>query len=154
MSNHATGEFFLPSLTRGLRHELWRADHPRVFLAESNSQVRLDVAGRLRRDGCLVRELPEGRELLAAVSLELARARRGGRLIDLIISEATLPGMSGLEVLAAVRRCNWPVPFILLATPGVPGLRRQARRLGASATFEKPFELDDLMTAIALLVSQ
>jgi two-component system, response regulator, stage 0 sporulation protein F len=154
MSNHGSGQFHLPSLTHGLHHEPWRADHPRVLLADSSIQVRAAVAGRLRRDGCLVRELPEGRELLAAVSLELARARRGGRPIDLIIAEASLPGMSGLDVLAAVRRSNWPVPFILLAMPGVTGLRRQARRLGASATFEKPFELDDLMTAIALLVAQ
>lgn len=154
MTNQLPGRTFLPSLTSGLQHELRRADHPRMLLAESDLRLRLLIAGRLRRDGCLVRELPDGRELLAAVTLELARAVRGGRTVDLIIAAVRLPGMSGLEILSAVRRTRWPVPFILLAAPDTTGLRREARRLGASATFETPFDLDDLMTAIALLVSQ
>jgi two-component system response regulator (stage 0 sporulation protein F) len=153
MANQHPGGGFLPSLTLGLRHELWRADHPRVLLADSDLQLRRLVAGRLRRDGYLVRELPDGSELMTAVGLELARVARGGQPIDLIVAGVRLPGASGLEVLTAVRRSRWPVPFILIAAPGTPGLRHQARRLGASATFEKPFELDDLLTAIALLVS-
>jgi two-component system, response regulator, stage 0 sporulation protein F len=143
----------LPSLTAGLSHQLWRADHPRVLLAEEDTRMRILIAARLRRDGCLVLEVPDGRTLVSQVGAELARARAGGMPIDLIIADALLPGPTGIEVLGAVRRARWPVPFILLAASGDAHVRREGRRLGASATFEKPFDLDDLVTAIALLVS-
>jgi two-component system, response regulator, stage 0 sporulation protein F len=143
----------LPSLIAGLSHQLWRADHPRVLLAEEDARMRLLIAARLRRDGCLVRDVPDGRTLVSEVGAELARTRAGGQPIDLIIADARLPGTTGLEVLGAVRRARWPVPFILLAGSSDCDVRRQGRRLGASATFDKPFDLDDLVTAIALLVS-
>jgi two-component system, response regulator, stage 0 sporulation protein F len=140
--------------TRGLHHLFWPADHPRVLLAEDDPRMRRLIAGRLRRDGCLVLEALDGRQLVAAVSTELSRLQDGGRPIDIIIACAQLPGATGLEVLGAVRDFKWPVPFILLAASNAGEVRREGRRLGASATFEKPFELDDLVTAIALLVSQ
>lgn len=143
----------IPSLTAGLAHQLWRADHPRVLLAEEDARMQILIAARLRRDGCLVLELPDGRKLTTEVAAELARARTGGQPIDVIIADARLPGASGIDVLGAVRRARWPVPFILLAASGDRDVRRVGRRLGASATFEKPFDLDDLVTAIALLVS-
>ena len=140
--------------TRGLHHMFWPADHPRVLLAEEDNRMRILVATRLRRDGCLVLEAVDGRQLIAAVSTELARLQDGGRPIDIIIASARLPGATGLEVLGAVRDFKWPVPFILLAASSSANeVRREGRRLGASATFEKPFELDDLVTAIAVLVS-
>lgn len=141
--------------TRGLHHTFWPADHPRVLLAEEDGRMRHLVATRLRRDGCLVLEAVDGRQLITAVSAELARLQDGGRPIDIIIASARLPGATGLEVLGAVRDFKWPVPFILLAgSSSANEVRREGRRRGASATFEKPFELDDLVTAIAVLVSQ
>ncbi len=155
LRKHTTNDVQVAYFTRGLHHMFWPADHPRVLLAEDDTHMRRLVATRLRRDGCLVLEALDGRQLIAAVSAELARLQDGGRPIDIIIASARLPGATGLEVLGAVRDFKWPVPFILLAASSSANeVRREGRRLGASATFEKPFELDDLVTAIAVLVSQ
>jgi CheY-like chemotaxis protein len=145
------GDRHQSSVAHGLFHELRRSDHPRILLAEDDPEMKKLLSHRLRRDGCLVLELPDGRQLLAAVAAELLHLD-DGHPIDLIISDVRMPGPSGLQILTAVRRSNWHVPFILITAFGSPELRTEARRLGASATFDKPFDLDDLMTAVAILV--
>ncbi|HWM87693.1 MAG TPA: response regulator [Kofleriaceae bacterium] len=153
LSRDSLAALQLPSPNRGPYPDLSHAEHPRVLLADQDDDTRRLVSGRLRRDGCLVLEILDGRQLLAAVTAELARHRRGFLPVDLIIASEWLPGPTGLEVLGAVRGSRWPVPFIVLAGSATPGMRRKARRLGASATFERPPDLDRLMNAVALLVS-
>lgn len=154
LRKQATKDSQVAHFTHGLHHLFWPADHPRVLLAEEDTSMRLLIATRLRRDGCLVAEAVDGRQLIRQVSAELSKVQDGGHPIDIIIASTRLPLATGLEVLGAVREFKWPVPFILLASSGASEVRREGRRLGASATFEKPFELDDLVTAIAVLVSQ
>jgi DNA-binding NtrC family response regulator len=73
--------------------------------------------------------------------------------MDLVISDERMPGMAGLEVLDALRRAGWPTPFILITGFGDQATHASARRLGASAVFDKPFDLDDLRkTVLQLLV--
>jgi len=56
-----------------------------------------------------------------------------------VISDLRLPGMSGLELLAALRERKLLLPFILITAHDAPGLREKATSSGAAAYLPKPF---------------
>jgi DNA-binding response OmpR family regulator len=59
-----------------------------------------------------------------------------------------MPGFSGLDVLSALRCLRSHVPVIIITAFGDEPTRRLALGLGALAVLEKPFDLDDLRTAV------
>lgn len=58
-----------------------------------------------------------------------------------------MPWASGLTVLAALRRYDWATPAILITAFGDDETHSEARRLGAAAVFDKPFDMRDLRRA-------
>jgi DNA-binding response OmpR family regulator len=122
------------------------APHYRILLAEDDAAMRTLVAGTLRRDGHLVRELRNGGELLSELANELLH-ERSLEMADLIVSDVKMPGVTGIEVLAGLRHAHWATPFILITAFGDAATHAEAHRLGA-AVFDKPFDLDDLRTAV------
>lgn len=132
--------------------QAWISVHsPRVLLAEDDEEIRGTLARALRRDGMEVVEARNGRELKEFVDQGWLRDGRP-QMPDLIVSDLYMPEMSGLEVLAAVRRTSATTPVILITAYGDEATRAQARRLGVTAFFDKPFELADLETVIVNLV--
>ncbi len=132
--------------------QAWISVHaPRVLLAEDDDEIRVMLAQALRRDGMEVIEARNGKELKNFVDQGWLR---DGRLQvpDLIVSDLYMPEMNGLEVLAAVRKTTATTPVILITAYGDEATRAEARRLGVTAFFDKPFELADLETAIVNLV--
>jgi len=67
---------------------------------------------------------------------------------DVIVSDVLMPCYSGLGVLAALHKSAWHVPVILITGRCDSTLVSDAMRLGASAVVRKPFDIDDLRTAI------
>jgi two-component system response regulator (stage 0 sporulation protein F) len=125
----------------------------RLLVAEDDPQLRRLVCDRLRREGFDVLEVCDGAELLERIRTQVLQRPRDARPVDLVISDVHMPGRTGLEVLAAVRREAGQVPFILMTAFGDRVIHRQARRLGACAVFEKPFELDRLCSVVMDLVA-
>jgi DNA-binding response OmpR family regulator len=125
---------------------------PRVLLAEDDLEMRTMIACALRSDGHEVIEVADGWQLLQYLTTHTLNAAPDER-IDLLISDVRMPGKSGLDVLAGMRWADWPMPVILITAFGDLQTHAEARRLGAAAVFDKPFELDDLRTlALNLLV--
>jgi len=117
----------------------------RVLIADDDAEMRRALALALVDDGFEVVEACDGQELLAALS---ALPADGGGLPDVIITDVRMPGCTGLEVLEAVRARRWPTAVIVMTAFGDRELHAEARRLSASAVFDKPFALDDLRTAV------
>ncbi len=114
----------------------------RVVLAEDDDDMRSLIACSLRRDGLAVTEVSTGSALLELVAGHLLK---GGRTpFELIISDVRMPGNSGLEILAAIRRAGWSTPVILITAFGDEQVHAEAYRLGAIAVFDKPFEVNAL----------
>jgi DNA-binding NtrC family response regulator len=120
---------------------------PRVLLAEDDAEMRHMLAAALRRDGCDVVEVCDGRELLHWLTAHRLQDHPDEGL-DLLISDVRLPGRGGLDVLAAMRWADWRVPVVLMTGFGDAAAHAEARRLGASAMFDKPFDLDDFRTIV------
>jgi len=120
---------------------------PRVIVAEDDADVRRLVAVALRPFGYEIIEARTGAELLDAVGDNLLSENEDGRP-DVIISDIRMPGLTGLEILAGLRQVKWSTIFVLMTAFADRETREEAQRLGADAFFAKPFDIDDLMTAI------
>lgn len=67
---------------------------------------------------------------------------------DVILSDIRMPGMSGQELLAAVKRIDPSIPFILMSGHGDIADTIKALRSGALDFFQKPFKMGSLMASI------
>lgn len=106
----------------------------RELLRETHPEVRLERAG----DG------PEALAKLKTLAADSAVQVR------LVLLDLRLPGMSGMEVLGAIRSepCFRQIPIVILT-----GKAREADRVlclenGAQGYFEKPWDLQGLETVI------
>ena len=89
--------------------------------------------------------------------MEAAEALLAGGALDratCIICDFKLPAMSGFGLLTALRVRGAFPPFILVTAHNSPGVRGEARRLGAAACLAKPFSGSALLEAIESASSQ
>ncbi|ADO68916.1 response regulator [Stigmatella aurantiaca] len=122
---------------------------PRIMIAEDHAEMRALLRQVLVREGYQVIEAEDGPSLI--------RALIGGMLAeptvppDLIITDMRMPGCTGLEVLARLRREDRCTPFILITAFGDEALHEEATRLGASV-LDKPFAPQDLRALVQRLI--
>jgi two-component system cell cycle response regulator len=98
---------------------------------------------RLERE--LAREaLDESCEITCAASGEeaLEALRRGA--VDLILSDLTMPGLSGLELLARAQREHPGIDFVLLTGNASVESAVEALRMGAADYLRKPIQGEEL----------
>ena len=67
---------------------------------------------------------------------------------DLVISDLRMPGMTGMELLNAVREIDKDVPFIIITGYAEVDNAIEALRLGATDFIKKPFDMDELRIQI------
>ena len=121
---------------------------PRILLAEDDAAMRAMLAQALRRDGYDVIEVHDGGELLMRIEQAMGHGDTD-RPFDLVISDVRMPYLSGVEVLAELWRIDsLSTPVILITAFGDPSLHEEAQQLGAVAVIDKPFELEDIRTAV------
>lgn len=119
----------------------------RLLLAEDDEAFRTLLADTLRRDGYDVIEAKHGIHLLEALEPAMFEGHVEERP-DLIISDYHMPGCTGMSILAGVQSSGLDIPFIVITAFGDAETHTKARHLGAVAVFDKPFDLDDLRTAV------
>ncbi|MEW5743832.1 MAG: response regulator [Nitrospirota bacterium] len=99
----------------------------------------------------LIRKILErkGHEVVGFTEEEEAIAYAQAHAVDLAILDIKLKKMSGIEVLAEIRKVNPAVKVIMLT--GYPTLEtaKDAVRLGASEYCVKPFEKEELEEKVA-----
>lgn len=137
----------------GLREKMMALSPPRVILAEDDADVRSLIAAALRGEGYGVLEAQDGTELVEGIDSALLFGSVTGGLdaVALVISDIRMPGHTGLEVLAGLRRAEVEVAVILVTAYADAETRDEARRLGADALVSKPFELEVLLSAVHAL---
>lgn len=126
----------------------------RILLAEDDTSLRSLLSSALRRDGHDIVEARDGFELVQRLADRRAPGPRASRSsFDLVISDLRMPGWSGLDVLAAMSRQVSVPPFVLITAFGDEQVHRRARELGAVATLDKPFDIDELRALVASTVA-
>lgn len=117
----------------------------RVLVADDDDEMRTLVIQMLQTDGCVAAEARDGAELLEL--LEQAFDEPSLRP-DVVITDVKMPRLSGLGVLDALRRARWSLPVVVITAVSDESIETVARRLGATGVLHKPFDPDDLMTAV------
>ena len=126
-----------------VRHDAARLTRPRVLLAEDDDEMRSLLASALRKDGYDVRTCTNGINLLERVAPSFPHG--GTEDYALVVSDIRMPGLSGLEVLADLQGHRSAPPLILITAFGDEETHARAKRLGAVAVFDKPFQIDRLL---------
>lgn len=116
-----------------------------VLLIEDEPNIAEAIRFLLGRDGWAVTVLADGAQGLAA-----ARAQRP----DLVILDLMLPGLSGLEILTALRGdvATAAMPVMMLTAKGQGRDREAAERAGANLFMAKPFSNAEIVAAARGLV--
>jgi two-component system response regulator HydG len=118
------------------------ADERRIVAVDDDGDVLRLVERLLTRAGFVVQTFGDPMR-----ALEAMRASREPP--DVVLSDIHMPGMTGLELLSAVRD-SWPtLPVVLMTGKGTLDSAMQAVRLGAYDYLLKPFDpVDALVVAI------
>ncbi|WP_426748097.1 response regulator [Myxococcus faecalis] len=127
-----------------------REQAPRVLVAEDQPEMRALLHRALKRRGYEVVEAADGPGLVKAIIDGLLADQT--LVPDLIITDVRMPGYSGLEVVARLRREGWTTPVILITAFGDAQLHRDAAQLGAACVLDKPFAMEDLCATAEALV--
>ncbi|HET6345785.1 MAG TPA: sigma-54 dependent transcriptional regulator [Myxococcota bacterium] len=106
-----------------------------VLVADDESNLRKVLKVLLERDGHRAITVGDGPSALAAV-------KAGG--IDIIITDLKMPGMTGLELLQAVKGLEPGLPVIVITAHGTVDTAVSALKNGAFDYITKPFERDEL----------
>ena len=119
----------------------------RLLIAEDDRAFRSLLAANLRDDGYEVEEVCDGHELLRRLAAVIDGGT-GAREPRLVIADVHMPNVGGLDALRWVRDRAIDLPFIMITAFGSRTIHARAELLGAYAVFDKPFDVDDLRTAV------
>jgi len=111
-----------------------------ILVVEDNQDLCQTIADVMRKESYSVKTAFRGEEALSKIERSL---------IDLVLLDIKLPGISGLEVLAKIRD-QYPdllVIMITALTDARPAV--EAMKAGAYDYLLKPFELDELKLVVA-----
>ena len=104
-----------------------------VLIVDDDEQARYVMNAVLERLG--VETVYEAESALVAQE----RVAEAAGMIDLVICDMKMPGMSGLEFLTQVRKCFPDMPFMMVTGNAEIDTAIEARNLGVDAYISKPF---------------
>ncbi|OYQ34142.1 hypothetical protein CHU95_11820 [Niveispirillum lacus] len=120
----------------------------RVLLAEDNAFEAKLVQGVLRQLGIgTVTAHRDGTDAIAAVQPD-------GKPFDLVISDWTMPGATGLDLLRHVRAVWRHTPFLMLTAHASVDFVANAKANAVDAYLVKPYSPRDLANRVTLLVAR
>ena len=110
-----------------------------IFVVDDDASIRDSLSTLLETLGFTVHTHGSGREFLAD-----GRRQDAGCLIV----DQNMPGMDGLQTLAALRSVNPAIPAILMTGRLDPRISDRATALGVTVILEKPFRTAELVETV------
>jgi CheY-like chemotaxis protein len=129
-----------------------RFEHVRgvVLLAEDDREMRLLLSLALQKDGWSVIECEDGVHLLAQLD-PLLNGENEVRY-DLIVTDFRMPGVTGIGIVERLAGLPGCPPMILITAFGDAETHERAQRLGIAATLDKPFELEEFLNMVHVVM--
>lgn len=118
---------------------------PHVLLIEDEPNIAEAIRFLLTRDGLRVSHVAEGGAAMVLLSQDPP---------DLVILDHMLPGMSGLEILTAIRAdpAHRDLPVIMLTARGRD--REMAEQAGADRFMTKPFANAEILAEVRSMLGR
>ncbi len=111
----------------------------RILIVDDEATIRESLRESL---------VAEGYDAEIAESGEEALAKTHGTVYDLVVTDLRLPGVSGLDILRALRNQNNETPVIMMTAYGDVDTAVSAMRSGAYDFIPKPFKLSAMKKQI------
>jgi two-component system alkaline phosphatase synthesis response regulator PhoP len=115
----------------------------RILLVEDEEHLRDTIKLNLELEGYTVVATGDGLEALNTV--------REGRF-NLVILDIMIPTMNGLDVCERIRLENRDTPILVLSAKNSSDDRVKGLKLGANDYLTKPFNLEELLLRVGILV--
>lgn len=115
----------------------------RLLVADDSETVLLMLQRRLEASGYEVETATDGVEVLDAI--ERADGTTGP---DLILLDAMMPRLSGIDALQQLRKDGCEIPVLIISAHLDAQQPDRMNALGANGVIPKPFEWDDLIARI------
>jgi two-component system, OmpR family, KDP operon response regulator KdpE len=114
------------------------AERSRILVVDDETQISRVLKTTLNSQGYEVKTASNGEAGFDAI---------GDWLPDLLITDLSMPGMSGIELCRAVReRSN--IPIIVLSVRGEEKTKIEALDAGADDYVTKPFSVNELLARV------
>ena len=120
-----------------------------ILVAEDNLVNQQVINGILKHAGHIVNITNNGEVVLDILSADISK-------VDMLIVDMNMPGLSGLDVVKAVRfiDTSHSLPIIVLTADATPEAKTNSMNAGASAFLTKPINSRTLLEKIAVLSQQ
>jgi nitrogen regulation protein NR(I) len=113
--------------------------NPSILIVEDDLQLRQSFDKLLQE---------EGYEVITASSGEAGVEAIKQKMLDLVIMDVRLPGMTGIEAFQSMRKIDSKLPVIIMTAFGTTDTAIEATKLGAFDYVLKPFDIPDILSLI------
>ena len=126
-----------------------------AVVAVDDKELRSFLATTLRQSRYKVVEIADSLALLSFFSRIAAKSNGNAEIhADLIVSDISIPGKTALETLAEFKQAVCSIPVVLITTFDDKQTWQAALDMGATAVFDKPFNIDEFKSFLAESVSR
>jgi DNA-binding response OmpR family regulator len=123
-----------------------KGDNPmvRILVIEDDEEMRSLLEDFLKEEGYEADSVRNGSEAFRKLT-------QGP--FNLVITDIRMPGLTGLDILSAVKKLRLDMPVIVITAFGGEEVRRRSIARGADGYLEKPIHFHKLKSLIHKLVS-
>ena len=118
-----------------------------ILVVEDEEHLAKGIKFNLEAEGYKVTLAPDGN-----IALELLADAEPR--VDLVILDLMLPGMSGYSVCETLRATGMNMPVLMLSARTLAEDRTRGFDVGADQYLTKPFELDELLSRVNVLLNR
>lgn len=111
----------------------------RILISDDDAGIRQSLSSLLRSEGYEPIEAEDGQSALRIIR---------DCVPDLMLLDVMMPGLSGFDVLASLRKLQIKLPVIMLTGYGTPDVAVEAGSLGVNGILAKPFKNADVALGV------
>lgn len=117
-----------------------------ILLVEDERSVAFSILFALKCDGHRIQVVADGEQALASIDVEPDR-------FDLLITDHSMPGMAGIELVQQLRQESFRGKIMVLSAHLSPENRLAYEALAVNVMVSKPFDVHELRATITRLAN-
>lgn len=111
----------------------------RLLIADDDPLCLSALAQFFAEEGFIVEAVDNGTAALDQL---------GSESFSLLITDLNMPGATGLELLAFIKKADLKLPAFIISANTDSEAKEQAGAMGAAGYIKKPIQLDDLLECV------
>jgi two-component system response regulator (stage 0 sporulation protein F) len=115
------------------------SENKKVLIVDDQYGIRVLLYEVFGKEGYQTFQASNGKS-----ALEIVREQSP----DLVLLDMKIPGMDGLEILKHIKKMDPSIKVIMMTAYGELDMIKEATDLGALTHFTKPFDIDELRSAV------